>query len=106
MGRSAYSDSLYDAIERLETEGILFVASAGNSGDNNDVSPIYPASYSLPNIISVASSNNNDERSGFSNYGRASVHIAAPGSLIYSTIPSENYGYKSGTSMAAPFVAG
>ncbi|MGI6595613.1 MAG: S8 family peptidase [Candidatus Ratteibacteria bacterium] len=105
-GGDEYSDSLYDAIERLETEGILFVASAGNSGDNNDVSPIYPASYSLPNIISVASSNNNDERSGFSNYGRASVHIAAPGSLIYSTIPSENYGYKSGTSMAAPFVAG
>lgn len=105
-GGYAYSSSLYDAISRLAEKGILFVAAAGNSSRDNDVTPLYPASYNLPNIISVASSDENDNRSYFSNYGRTTVHIAAPGSFIYSTIPSEGYDYKSGTSMATPFVAG
>ncbi|MCM8778058.1 MAG: S8 family serine peptidase [Candidatus Omnitrophica bacterium] len=105
-GGYVYSSSLYDAIARLAEKGILFVAAAGNSSRNNDVTPLYPASYNLHNIISVAGSDQNDNRSYFSNYGRTTVHIAAPGSSIYSTILSEGYGYKSGTSMATPFVAG
>lgn len=105
-GSYTYSSSLYDAISRLAEKGILFIAASGNSSRNNDITPLYPASYNLPNVISVASSDNSDNRSYFSNYGRTTVHIAAPGSSIYSTMPSESYGYKSGTSMATPFVSG
>ncbi|MCX8082380.1 MAG: S8 family serine peptidase [bacterium] len=104
-GGYTYSSALYEAIARLAEKGVLFIAAAGNSSRDNDITPLYPASYNLPNVISVASSDVNDNRSYFSNYGRTRVHIAAPGSSIYSTIPS-GYGYKSGTSMATPFVAG
>lgn len=105
-GGDSDSTLLYNAIAELYARGILFVAAAGNSARDNDVTPLYPASYNLPNIISVAGSDQNDYRSSFSNYGKNSVHIAAPGTSIYSTVLSEKYGSKSGTSMATPFVAG
>ncbi len=108
-----YSQNLYSVIEQLNSRNILFVAAAGNEGNDADVIPMYPAAYALPNIISVANSNQNDNRSSFSNYGKYSVDIASPGSSIYSTIPTDpenpnegRYGYKSGTSMATPFVSG
>lgn len=84
----------------------LIVASAGNNGTNNDVTPMYPASYRLPNVISVAATNQNNQIAPFSNFGERNVHIAAPGTDILSTIPNNQYGHKSGTSMAAPHVAG
>jgi subtilisin family serine protease len=104
-GSSAFSKPFLDAIKLAESEGILFVASAGNSARNNDVYPSYPANYQASNVISVASSTSTGSLSSFSNYG-STVHIAAPGSGILSAILNHKYGYKSGTSMAAPHVTG
>ena len=105
-GGTSYSQALRDAIESAGDAGGLFVASAGNSSVNVDLHPHYPAAYSLPNIISVASTTDDDVLSSFSNWGPVSVDLAAPGSEVYSTLPNEEYGYKNGTSMAAPHVSG
>ncbi len=110
-GGSNYSSGLYTAIQSAGAADILFCASAGNGGadgvgDDNDAFPSYPASYDLPNIISVASWTRYDQLSSFSNYGATTVDIAAPGSLIASTGPNGHYYFSSGTSMAAPHVTG
>ncbi len=105
-GGGGFSLGLYDAINAAKDAGILFVAAAGNNNFDNDVFPFYPASYDLDNIISVMSTDHNDERSGFSNWGFISVDLAAPGSNILSSLPNNSYGVGSGTSMAAPHVAG
>ena len=110
-GGGGYSQALYDAINRANAAGSLFVAAAGNGGsdgvgDNNDTTPHYPSSYNLDNIIAVASTTRTDSKSGFSNYGLKSVDLAAPGASIYSTLPGGTYGSKSGTSMATPQVSG
>jgi subtilisin family serine protease len=86
-----FSQSLSDAIKTYPD--ILFVTAAGNGGedglgDNNDATPQYPASFNLPNIISVASTDQNDNLTPFSNYGPTSVDVAAPGTNILSIIPS------------------
>jgi len=77
-------------IEWLDSQGILLVAAAGNgafvgdgSGDDNDVFPVYPASYPTPNILSVAASGQDDQLTGFSNFGDSSVDLAAPGENIF-----------------------
>lgn len=106
-GSTDLSIALGTAIQNATDAGIVFVAAAGNSATNNDSSPFYPANYSNPSIISVASTNSNGNLSSFSNYGATSVDIAAPGSSIpscYYTDPI--YVYMSGTSMAAPQVSG
>jgi hypothetical protein len=101
-GNTSYSQALSDAI----SAGGLFVAAAGNYASDSDSTPFYPACYELDNIISVAATDSNDELASFSNYGATSVDLSAPGVSIYSTILGEQYGYKSGTSMAAPHVSG
>ena len=110
-GGGSYSQALYDAINAQRE--ILFIAAAGNSGANTDPSVSYPAGYNLPNIISVAATDHNDNKATFSNYGRRSTHISAPGVKILSTLPAANewgitggYGLLSGTSMATPHVTG
>ncbi len=101
------SISNYNAYETaMENYKGLMVCSAGNESNNNDINPHYPASSTLPNIISVASTNSNDILASDSNYGSTSVDLAAPGVSINSTIPNNKYGFMSGTSMAAPHVAG
>jgi thermitase len=105
-GGVAYSQALTDAIQAQEQAGILFIAAAGNSFNDNDVSPTYPANTSLPNVISVAATTRNDALAVFSNFGRHTVHLGAPGQEILSTLPGSNYGILSGTSMAAPQVSG
>ncbi|NMH64029.1 S8 family serine peptidase [Shewanella salipaludis] len=105
-GGGSYSPVLELAIERARDADILFVTSAGNAGDNTDHTPHYPSSYQVENVISVAATTRYDSLAGFSNYGKNSVHLGAPGQGIYSTIPNARYGSKSGTSMASPHVAG
>ncbi len=85
---------------------ILFVAAAGNDDLDNDESDYLPSNIYLPNVLSVVASDDDDEKAHFSNYGRRSTHLAAPGLDIYSTLPGSSYGSHSGTSMAAPHVAG
>ncbi|WHH58411.1 S8 family peptidase [Petroclostridium sp. X23] len=92
--------------EAMAQSGMLFICAAGNYGTNNDIRPIYPASYNLNNILTVTSVSEAGELSSFSNYGPASVHVAAPGQNILSTMPANTYGRKSGTSMAAPYATG
>lgn len=84
---------------------ILFVCAAGNDMSDVSVLPMYPACYNLPNILSVASVNNQGKLSYFSNYGKG-IDVAAPGEIIISTIPDNEYEYSNGTSMAAPFATG
>jgi len=81
-----FSQALHDSIKQLP--GILFVVAAGNGGSNNDSIPAYPASFVLPNIISVAATDQDDHLALFSNYGPTSVDVGAPGTNILSTIPS------------------
>ncbi len=105
-GGVGYSQLLYDAIGRQRDAGILFIAAAGNFGSDNDQWPVYPASYDLTNMISVSATDENDELGGFSNYGERSVHVAAPGVDINSTMLDGTYEYYNGTSMAVPHVSG
>ncbi|VAW77713.1 Alkaline phosphatase [hydrothermal vent metagenome] len=130
-GGGAFSQALFDAIQAAGNAGQLFVAAAGNDAVNTDVTPSYPASYNLNNIISVAATDDNDLLATFSNFGVVSVDLGAPGVDILSTTPpaaagggggmggmggmgappppttgASTYSTFSGTSMASPHVAG
>jgi thermitase len=109
LGSSQFSRAESDAIAAFP--GMLFVAAAGNGGDDgigddNDLNPEYPCAYPLPNVLCVAASDNRDLLAPFSNYGDVAVDLAAPGVDIASTVPGGGYGWSSGTSMATPHVAG
>ncbi len=97
---------LMNAIKRAQDRGVLIVAAAGNFGKNNNTSPFYPASYPYSNIISVTASGKNDALVKGINYGTKTVHMAAPGLSILSTDMNGSYVSRTGSSMAAPFVAG
>lgn len=105
-GSTSRSQALEDAIRAAGEAGILFVAAAGNSSTDNDKRAHYPSNYDLPNMISVAALDRNDQLASFSNFGAKTVHIAAPGREIDSTWLNDAYREASGTSMAAPQVAG
>ncbi len=91
---------------RREQAGILNVCAAGNNAVNTDAAPFDPASFASSSIVSVAASDQFDNKAAFSNYGVTSVDLAAPGVDILSTAKDGGYDYGSGTSMAAPHVAG
>lgn len=105
-GLAQRSRALEDVIQKAYEAGILFVAAAGDSGADNDVTPQYPASYPLGNILSVAATDRNDALAPFSNYGVKSVQLAAPGSDVLTTALGNDYEMRSGTSMSASVVAG
>jgi subtilisin family serine protease len=105
-GGGGFSTPLSNAISRAIENNILFVAAAGNNGTNNDVTPHYPSSYPQLNLIAVAATNNLDKKASFSNFGKRSVDLGAPGVAILSTIRNGNYAMFNGTSMATPHVSG
>lgn len=116
-GGGGFSQALKDAIDRAGAANILFIAAAGNSGTNNDATASYPSGYSSSNIIAVASITSTGGLSSFSQYGATTVDIGAPGSGIWSSIPTSGgkgknagfgsgYASYSGTSMATPHVSG
>ncbi|MCC7441446.1 MAG: S8 family serine peptidase [Bdellovibrionales bacterium] len=105
-GGSGHSRALADALDHAHARGMLAVAAAGNDTTDTDYKPHYPSSYESPTLLSVASSAENGTLSGFSNFGKLSVDLAAPGSSILSTFLAGGYKRLSGTSMAAPMVSG
>jgi subtilisin family serine protease len=102
-GGGSFSQGLKDAIDASPA---VVVCAAGNSASNNDINPVYPASYNSTNIISVAATDHNDTLASFSSFGLSSVDLAAPGKNIWSTYLDGNYYSMSGTSMATPHVSG
>ena len=126
-GGYGFSQGMLDSISRAAQAGILFVASAGNDAKDNDTSVRFPCGYdTTPGagydaVIAVAAINRQGAKSSYSNYGRTTVDLGAPGgdradpnnpSLhdpdyeIVSTVPPSTYGYMRGTSMSAPHVTG
>jgi thermitase len=103
-GGGGYSQALYDVINAQRE--ILFIAAAGNSGTNNDITASYPSNYDLPNVVAVAATDSSDALASWSQYGRRTVDVGAPGVGIYSTVPNNSYANYSGTSMATPHVTG
>ncbi|HLM58986.1 MAG TPA: S8 family serine peptidase [Pyrinomonadaceae bacterium] len=114
---TAFSQALLNQINRVEQQGMLFVAISGNGtannfvGHDNDTTLSYPSSYKTTGMLTVAATNNRDELTPFSNWGKTTVHMGAPGQSIFSTLRSTStnphvYGSFSGTSQAAPHVAG
>jgi thermitase len=104
-GGGGFSQTLLDSIKRSNEAGAIFIAAAGNDSNNNDKNPSYPASYDVANIISVAAIDNQGAKASFSNYGKRTVHVGAPGVNVYSSTGG-SYGSWSGTSMATPHVSG
>lgn len=107
-----FSQALQDAMVRAAKQNILTITAAGNQGNNNDNAPSYPSSYNTTAgagydaVVSVTAIDEYGMLLEGSNYGATSVDLAAPGANILSTLPANDYGSISGTSMAAPFVTG
>ncbi len=95
------STELANAINYANGKNVICVASSGNDGANEMV---YPAG--LQNVMGVASTNNQDQRSSFSNYGNQIVWVAAPGEGVVTTYPFGLYAAGWGTSFSSPFVSG
>jgi len=110
-GGGGFSQGLLDAINRANARDILFIAAAGNGnsrgiGQNNDVVASYPSNYASDNVIAVAAIDVNGNLASFSNYGKTTVDLGAPGVGIWSTLAYNTYASYSGTSMATPHVTG
>lgn len=95
-----------EALRWARARGVVVVAAAGNEGVNSDFYPFYPADYDLDNILSVTAVDRRGHLLDFSNYGRGTVDVAAPGKNIYSALPGGQHGYLTGTSQATAFVTG
>ena len=105
-GTTGQSLALKDAIKRAIQHGVVVVCSAGNSAQDVDSTPYYPAAFNIPDLIAVAASDGFDQLTSWTNFGRKSVSIAAPGVDILTTQRGGGYSTVSGTSAAAPLVSG
>jgi subtilisin family serine protease len=105
-GGGGFSQALLDAINAANSNDMLFVAAAGNANSNNDTVANYPSNYNAPNVLAVASTDNRDAKSSFSNFGATTVDLGAPGTAILSTVRNGAFSIFSGTSMATPHVSG
>jgi subtilisin family serine protease len=105
-GGPGFSQALLDEVNATGDAGMLFVAAAGNDGEDLGAAPTYPAAYTAPNKIVVAATDDDDDLAWFSNYGATIVDLGAPGVNILSTIIGGKYETMSGTSMATPHVSG
>jgi serine protease len=105
-GGGGFSQALLDAINSANSNNMLFVAAAGNANSNNNTVANYPSNYNAPNVLAVASTDNRDNKSSFSNFGSTTVDLGAPGTAILSTVRNGSYAIFSGTSMATPHVSG
>lgn len=100
---STYNPALKEVMRR---SGILFVCASGNEGVNMDEIPMYPACFDLENVISVGAIDNRGDVPYYSNYSKRNVDVLAPGDAVLGQFPGNMYYATSGTSAAAPFVAG
>ncbi|HEY9430107.1 MAG TPA: S8 family serine peptidase [Blastocatellia bacterium] len=105
-GGGGFSQALLDAINAANSNDMLFVAAAGNANVNTDTTPNFPSNYNAPNVVSVAATDNRDNKSSFSNFGATTVDFGAPGTAILSTVRNGGFSIFSGTSMATPHVSG
>lgn len=106
IGNYDYDLQVAEAIAAFGAAGGIWINAAGNANTDNDASPNYPSGYALPCQVVVGASDSNDARATFSNTGRWSVDVFAPGVGVYSTVPANSYATYNGTSMASPHVAG
>ncbi len=104
-GGGGFNQALYDA---FKASPAMHIIAAGNERNNNDARPAYPATFDLPNVISVAATDHKDNLASFSNYGAKTVDLSAPGVNVLSSTSGSSSEYKSfsGTSMATPHVSG
>jgi hypothetical protein len=106
FGGDSHSSLFEQELRTASGLGVLFVAAAGNDAENADLAKHYPSSYPVDNVIAVASIHQGGALSQFSNWGRAEIDLAAPGTGVLSTVPGGGWAIYEGTSMAAPHVAG
>ena len=108
LGGPTRDPRLVEAVNAAEAANVLLVCSAGNLGNNVDNTPSYPVALASSNIVGVAATEPQNGRSlgSFSNYGRNTIGLAAPGVDVLSSANDGGYELKSGTSMASPHAAG
>jgi hypothetical protein len=106
FGSSKESSALQDEVDYAKSKNTLLVVAAGNNSQNIDSKPLYPAAFTEGNILTVAAITSTGGLASFSNFGKKGVDLGAPGSNIFSTYLNSTYKTLSGTSMAAPLVAG
>jgi len=105
-GGGGFSTALLEAIRRANAANILFVAAAGNSGTDNDTTASYPSNYDVDNVIAVAAIDKTGTLASFSQFGKTTVDLGAPGVGVWSTTAFNGYSSYNGTSMATPHVTG
>jgi len=107
-GGAGYDPALYDAIAEQMNDGTLFIATAGDTAfdEDNPDGAFYPANYDLPNVVSVTAIDRYDKMWRYSGFGRHTVHLCAPGDIIWSTVRGNGYNFASGTSEATAYATG
>lgn len=104
LGTPDFSPLMNEAVREALARGVLVCAAAGNDGLDTDAHPFYPAGSPYDGVLAVGGSTSSD--TWIHNYGRTSVHLAAPSLNVFSTRPFNSHGYGSGTSYAAPQATG